>query len=205
MDRTGIVKGAFMVADSPRQDIRALQHNIHRGKFMVVDAPVGSARELRQRYPEFTDAMNVADAARRDEHVAARIAQLEQLAHERAALHDRPRAFAPPATDQRAEATMSAEGFVYVWPPRGLHAKHGTAPDRFAAPPPLAPAVGDQIIEGYASVPIVDRERTLFRADAWSSFKSDIPLLFRHQRPAGGILELKVDPARFICSRLGDR
>ena len=87
MDRTGIVKGAFMVADSPRQDIRALQHDIHRGKFMVVDAPAGSARELRQEYPEFTDAMNVADAARRDEHVAARTAQLEQLAQERAALH----------------------------------------------------------------------------------------------------------------------
>ena len=90
---------------------------------------------------------------------------------------------------------MSAEGFRLRLAVARLQQRHNTVFEAFDAPPPLPAPVGDMIVEGYASCPNIDRQRTLFRADCWQAFTpASIPLLFRHERPAGKILALKATP-----------
>jgi hypothetical protein len=69
--------------------------------------------------------------------------------------------------------------------------KLNLTPAPFTPPALLPPCEGDWIVEGLASPVTVDREFTKFGPHCWMPFKPDIPLLYRHDRPAGRILEIK--------------
>jgi phage head maturation protease len=74
-----------------------------------------------------------------------------------------------------------------------LMRKHQVEPKPFC-PVALLPSVDhDVIVEGYAAPSVVDREFTKFSTNCWTAFKKDIPLLFRHERPAGEVEEVRCD------------
>ncbi len=102
---------------------------------------------------------------------------------------------------------MSAEGFRLRVALARQAVRHGTPPVAFDPLPPFEPAVGDVIIEGYASTPALDRTRTVFRHDCWSALAPEkIPLLFKHDRVGGKILDLKTTPqGLFVRALVTDR
>ena len=73
-----------------------------------------------------------------------------------------------------------------------LMRRHQAAPKPFS-PAALLPAIDhDVIVEGYAaSATTIDREFTKFGPHCWMPFRQNIPLLFRHGRPAGVVQEVR--------------
>jgi hypothetical protein len=83
--------------------------------------------------------------------------------------------------------------------------KLGLTPAPFTPPPPLAPVEGDWVVAGIASPVTIDREFTKFGPHCWMPFKQDIPLLYRHDRPAGKVLEIKdTDQGLSVCCLVSD-
>ncbi|MBR0710136.1 hypothetical protein [Bradyrhizobium liaoningense] len=72
-----------------------------------------------------------------------------------------------------------------------LMSRHRLAPIACAPAAPLPPVEGDWIFEGFAAPATIDSERTKFAPHCWMPFKSGIPLLYRHSRPAGEVLEVR--------------
>ncbi|MCA1474298.1 hypothetical protein [Bradyrhizobium sp. NBAIM08] len=77
-----------------------------------------------------------------------------------------------------------------------LELKHLARKHRIAPPPcvptaPLPPVDGDWIFEGLAAPATIDSERTKFAAECWMPVRQNIPLLYRHGRPAGEVLEVR--------------
>jgi hypothetical protein len=72
-----------------------------------------------------------------------------------------------------------------------LAQRHGHTPKSFTPTDPLPPIDGDVIVEGLASLAVIDNQRTKVAAHCWMPFRKSIPLLFRHGRPAGEVLEVR--------------
>ncbi|MFH0300992.1 hypothetical protein AAFX91_27960 [Bradyrhizobium sp. 31Argb] len=72
-----------------------------------------------------------------------------------------------------------------------LMRRHQVAPKPFT-PTALLPAVDHNVIvEGYAAPATIDREHAKFAGRCWLPFRKNIPLLFRHGRPAGEVQEVR--------------
>ncbi|WP_439407937.1 hypothetical protein ACNJX9_04405 [Bradyrhizobium sp. DASA03076] len=72
-----------------------------------------------------------------------------------------------------------------------LARKYRIAPAQCSPTAPLPPVDGDWVFEGFAAPTVIDHERTKFAPHCWLPFKSDIPLLYRHGRPAGEVLKVR--------------
>lgn len=86
---------------------------------------------------------------------------------------------------------MTGEAFKMKIELAHLIRRHRLAPMACAPAAPLPPVEGDWIFEGFAAPATIDSERTKFAPHCWMPFKSDIPLLYRHGRPAGEVLEVR--------------
>lgn len=69
--------------------------------------------------------------------------------------------------------------------------KHQIVPAPCAQTAPLPPVEGDLFVEGYAAPATIDSELTRFAPECWMPFKQNVPLLYRHRRPAGEVLEVR--------------
>jgi phage head maturation protease len=87
-----------------------------------------------------------------------------------------------------------------------LMRRHHAIPQPFEPAELLPPVDHDVIVEGYAAPATIDRERCKFASDCWTTpVASDVPLLFRHDRPAGTILELRSDHrGLYVRARVSD-
>ncbi|MCA1498852.1 hypothetical protein [Bradyrhizobium sp. NBAIM14] len=72
-----------------------------------------------------------------------------------------------------------------------LARKHRIAPPPSVPTAPLPPVDGDWIFEGLAAPATIDSERTKFAAECWMPVRQNIPLLYRHGRLAGEVLEVR--------------
>ncbi|MEY9594442.1 hypothetical protein ABIA06_006733 [Bradyrhizobium yuanmingense] len=86
---------------------------------------------------------------------------------------------------------MSGEAIRMRLELKRLARKYRIAPAQCSPTAPLPPVDGDWVVEGFAAPATIDKERTMFAAGCWLPFKQDIPLLFRHDRPAGEVLEIR--------------
>ena len=96
---------------------------------------------------------------------------------------------------------MSGEAFKLKLAIANLQKQHGLVSPPFTALP-LGPVVVHDIVrEGYASPATIDREHTLFAANCWTPFRSDISVLYRHQadQPAGRLEDIRVDALHEIA------
>ncbi|MCA1379832.1 MULTISPECIES: hypothetical protein [Bradyrhizobium] len=86
---------------------------------------------------------------------------------------------------------MSGEAIRMRLELKRLARNYRIAPAHCSPTAPLPPVEGDWIFEGFAAPTVIDHERTKFAPHCWLPFKSDIPLLYRHGRPAGEVLEIR--------------
>jgi hypothetical protein len=101
---------------------------------------------------------------------------------------------------------MSGEAFLMRTQLAKLMQQHRVTPPPFKPLPLLDSVDHDVIVEGFAAPTNVDRERTKFGVHCWMPFKQQVPLLFRHGRPAGKVLEVRdTDNGLYVRALVTDK
>ena len=102
---------------------------------------------------------------------------------------------------------MSGEALAMKLKLAQLMRRHQVAPMPCAPTAPLSSVDidGAWMVEGYAAPATIDNEHTKFAPYCWMPFKQNIPLLYRHHRPAGEVKEVRrTDKGLYVSALVTD-